>query len=120
VSLPAVGQGALGIECREDDAETRRVLAPMHDEATALCVAAERGVMIALEGDCKTPLGAYGERVPSRAAHGAHDLWLRAFVSDPDGANLRSGEERIAWPDDAHAAAELGARLGARLKSAVG
>jgi hydroxymethylbilane synthase len=120
VSLPAVGQGALGIECREDDAETRRVLAPMHDEATALCVAAERGVMIALEGDCKTPLGAYGERVPSSAGGGAHDLRLRAFVSDPDGSNLRSGEERIAWPDDAHVAAELGARLGARLKSGIG
>lgn len=120
VSLPAVGQGALGIECREDDVETRRVLAPMHDEATALCVAAERGVMIALEGDCKTPLGAYAERVASDAGSGGHDLRLRAFVSDPDGRNLRRGEERIAWPTDARSAADLGARLGARLKSAVG
>jgi hydroxymethylbilane synthase len=118
VSLPAVGQGALGIECREDDAETRRVLAPLHDEATALCVAAERAVMIALEGDCKTPLGAYGERVSSDDG-AAHDLRLRAFVCDPDGSNLRRAEERIAWPDDARSAAELGARLGARLKSAV-
>lgn len=118
VSLPAVGQGALGIECREDDAETRRVLAPLHDELTAFCVAAERGVMVALEGDCKTPLGAYAERVTSPSgAPGAHDLHLRAFVSDPDGGNLRSAEERIAWPQDAHTAAELGARLGHRLKT---
>ena len=117
VSLPAVGQGALGIECREDDGETRRVLAALHHEVTAFCVAAERGVMVALEGDCKTPLGAYAEQVPAeRAGSGAHDLRLRAFVCDPDGTNLRRAEERIAWPDDAHTAAEAGARLGARLK----
>ncbi len=123
ISLPAVGQGALGIECRQDDAETKRVLAPLHDEETAWCVAAERGVMIALEGDCKTPLGAYAERVPAGGSAGrlgnAHDLRLRAFVCDPDGGNLRRAEESIAWPEDAHTAAELGARLGARLKSAV-
>lgn len=118
VSLPAVGQGALGIECREDDADTRAALAKLHDETTALCVAAERAVMIALEGDCKTPLGAYGERVASEDG-AAHNLRLRAFVCDPDGSNLRRAEERIAWPDDARAAAELGARLGSRLKSAV-
>src|SRR5262249_4953059 len=46
VSLPAIGQGALGIELRADDASTRTILAPLHDEVTATCVAAERGVMV--------------------------------------------------------------------------
>src|SRR5580704_347411 len=50
VSLPAIGQGALGIECREGDEETRAVLARLADEETTLCVAAERAVMAAVEG----------------------------------------------------------------------
>lgn len=116
VSLPAVGQGALGIECREEDEVTRSLLAVLHDEATSRCVAAERGVMIALEGDCKTPLGAYGERRVQVASLGAAELRLRAFICEPDGTNLRSAEETVPWPrsdDDARRAGEaLGTRLG--------
>src|SRR5579863_2100169 len=59
VSLPAVGQGALGIEARAKDERVLAVLASLHHAGTATCVAAERGVMEALEGDCKTPLGAH-------------------------------------------------------------
>lgn len=109
ISLPAVGQGALGIECREDDAKTRELLSALHDEATSRCVAAERGVMVALEGDCKTPLGAYGIRRGS-------DLHLRAFVCNPDGSDLRRGEETVAWPASDEAAREVGLRLGKRLR----
>ncbi|MBS2017242.1 MAG: hydroxymethylbilane synthase [Deltaproteobacteria bacterium] len=108
VSLPAVGQGALGIECREDDAKTRGLLAALHDEGTSRCVAAERGVMVALEGDCKTPLGAFGVRR-------GDDLYLRAFVCAPDGSNLRRGEETVPWPTSDDAAREVGLRLGKRL-----
>jgi hydroxymethylbilane synthase len=111
VSLPAVGQGALGVECREDDASTRALLAKLHDEATSRCVAAERGVMIALEGDCKTPLGAFGERDGT-------SLRLRAFVCDPDGGNLRRTEERTPWPASDDAARAFGERVGASLRGA--
>jgi hydroxymethylbilane synthase len=114
LSLPAVGQGALGIECREDDDATRSLLAVLHDEATSRCVAAERGVMVALEGDCKTPLGAYGER----RVHGggAIELHLRAFLCDPDGKNLASAEETLAWPASDDDARRAGEALGARIK----
>jgi hydroxymethylbilane synthase len=107
-SIPAPGQGALGIECRRADAETRAVLALLHDADAARCVMAERGVLSALGGDCKTPLGAYGER-----AGGA--LRLRAFVAQADGTGFRSGERTVPWPlseDDAQAVGlELGRSL---------
>jgi hydroxymethylbilane synthase len=109
VSLPAVGQGALGIECRQDDAETRALLARLHDPIAATCVAAERGVLLALGGDCKTPLGAHAEKA-------GDTLRLRAFVAEPDGASLRRGERTAPWPaseDEAHA---LGRALGATLR----
>lgn len=116
VSLPAVGQGALGIECREDDDATRSLLAVLHDEATSRCVAAERGVMVALEGDCKTPLGAYGER--RVLGTGAVELFLRAFISDPDGKNLTAAEEVLAWPSSDDDARRIGENLGATIKAA--
>jgi hydroxymethylbilane synthase len=103
-----VGQGALGIECREDDQAPRALLAKLHDEGTSRCVAAERGVMVALEGDCKTPLGAFGERVDG-------DLRLRAFVCAPDGSNLRRTEERTPWPASDDEARAFGERVGASL-----
>lgn len=112
VSLPAVGQGALGIECREDDARVRELLAVLHDERTSRCVAAERGVLVALEGDCKTPLAAYAVRSDDGGIH------LRAFVCDPDGQNLRRDEVRAAWPASDEAARALGEALGGRLRSA--
>ena len=111
VSLPAVGQGALGIECREDDARVRELLLALHDERTSRCVAAERGVLVALEGDCKTPLAAYAVRTDG----GIH---LRAFVCDPDGQNLRRDEARAAWPASDDEARALGEALGGRLRSA--
>jgi hydroxymethylbilane synthase len=115
VSLPAVGQGALGIECREDDATTRALLAVLHDEATSRCVAAERGVMVALEGDCKTPLGAFGER--RVLGEGGVELHLRAFICDPDGSNHRTAHETVAWPASDDEARRVGEVLGGRLKS---
>ena len=58
--LPAVGQGALGIECRTDDAATRARLAPLDDPATRRAVLAERQALAELEGGCMIPLGAWG------------------------------------------------------------
>jgi hydroxymethylbilane synthase len=117
ISLPAVGQGALGVEARDGDGESlvRLLLSKVHDPETALCVAAERGVMVALEGDCRTPLGAYAER----SADGTK-LRLRAFVADPDGARLERGERTIAWPTSEADARALGVDLGSSLRAARG
>ena len=74
------------------------MLARVHDTTVGVCVAAERGVLEAVGGDCKTPLGAFGERVDG-------SLRLRAFVARADGTGLRHGERVVEWP-----AAEEGAR----------
>jgi hydroxymethylbilane synthase len=108
VSLPAVGQGALGIECRENDPETQAVLAHLHDPETARCVAAERGVLVALGGDCKTPLAAHATR-------SGQTIHLRAFIAQPDGTGLRAGEITLPWPETEAEARDIGLRLGESL-----
>jgi hydroxymethylbilane synthase len=108
VCLPAPGQGALGIECREGDAATRGRLRALHDPASALCVAAERGVLESVGGDCKTPLGAYAERLGPQ-------MRLRAFVAEMDGSRLRRGERLAAWPASAEEGRALGQDLGREL-----
>ncbi len=108
VSLPAIGQGALGIEIRAEDAATRALLLPLHHAETAVCVAAERGVLVALEGNCQTPIAAHAER-----AFGS--MHLRAFVSEPDGSRVRRGERRIPWPSSEQEATDAGVTLGREL-----
>ncbi len=106
--LPAPGQGALGIECRTEDTVTRSLLLALHDESAATCVAAERGVLIALGGDCKTPLGAHADRLDNR-------LRLRAFVAEIDGSRLRRAEDIVTWPTSEAQAHEFGLALGRKL-----
>ena len=108
VSLPAVGQGALGVEARIGDERAAAALAPLHDSETAVCVAAERGVMAALEGDCKTPLAAYARRV-------GDDMEIAAFIAEPDGTKMRRARERTKWPSERDAE-KFGREIGARLK----
>jgi hydroxymethylbilane synthase len=108
--LPAVGQGALAIEQRADDERVAKLLAPLAHLETTLAVSAERGVMLAVEGSCQTPVAAY-------AIVGPDELWLRAFLAEPDGSNPRHAERRAGRPgsvDEAHA---LGRDLGAELRS---
>jgi len=76
--VPAVGQGALGLECRADDARTRTLLEAVDDRDAALAVATERAFLVAIGGDCNTPLAAHATVTDGRVA-------LRAMVSDPDG-----------------------------------
>ncbi|WP_437289642.1 hydroxymethylbilane synthase [Sorangium sp. So ce406] len=109
VSLPAIGQGALGIECRTDDSTVRDVLAALADREITTCVTAERAVMAAVEGSCRTPVAAY-------AVRDGDALWLRALLAEPDGSRLRRAERRVAWPGDLREAARLGEDLGAELK----
>jgi hydroxymethylbilane synthase len=55
VMVPAVGQGALALQCRRDDASTKRILDSVHDERTAVCVHAERSFLTAVSGGCSAP-----------------------------------------------------------------
>jgi hydroxymethylbilane synthase len=82
-SLPAVGQGALGIECRRDDARTLALLASLDDTATHRAVLAERRTLSELEGGCMIPLAAWGRDVHQE--EGDILLTLDAAVFDPDG-----------------------------------
>lgn len=83
--LPAPGQGALAVECRVERADLLELLAPLADEETARCVAAERAFSRALAGSCNVPLGAYATIAGGR-------MRLRGFVGAPDGTRLVSGE----------------------------
>ena len=76
--LPAIGQGALALECRADDAATRELLGAIEDPVAAAAAAAERSFLAAIGGDCNTPLAAYAEVAGER-------LTLRALVTDPEG-----------------------------------
>jgi hydroxymethylbilane synthase len=106
--LPAIGQGALAVEQRAGDERVSRLLAPLGHAETSVAVSAERGVMLAVGGDCQTPVAAYGVR------SGA-ELWLRALLANPDGSNLRRGERRAAWPASEAEAHALGRELGDEL-----
>jgi hydroxymethylbilane synthase len=79
VMLPAVGQGALGIECRADDSTTRQLLSPLDDAVTHACVLAERALLLALRGGCLAPVGALGRIENGR-------LQLNAVVLPGDGS----------------------------------
>jgi hydroxymethylbilane synthase len=93
--LPAVGQGALALECRADDPSTRARLGAIEDRSTATAVRAERAFLVAIGGDCNTPLAAH-------ATVTADTVALRALVTDHDG--VRWLEHRESGPvEDADA-----------------
>jgi hydroxymethylbilane synthase len=104
VSLPAVGQGAVCIECRVDDRATHELLAPLNHRATQICVAAERSMNAHLEGGCQVPIGGFAE------LHG-EELHLRGMVGEPDGSRLLRAEIR----GPAALAEQLGAQLAQQL-----
>jgi len=108
-SLPAVGQGALAIECRDGRPELVAALAPLHDAATAACVRAERAVSRALGGSCTVPLAAH-----AALTNGA--LELRGLVASPDGKRIARGEVR----GDAAAPERLGEALAEALRAQGG
>jgi hydroxymethylbilane synthase len=102
--LPAVGQGALGLECREDDAATRDLLSKINDRPTQSAVLAERAMLRALGGGCQVPIGVLS------SAHG-EALSLRGAVLVPDGS-ARVDATATGTMADAEA---LGARLATML-----
>ncbi|ACO80865.1 porphobilinogen deaminase [Azotobacter vinelandii CA] len=99
-SLPAGGQGAVGIECRSADREIQALLAPLDHAPTALRVGAERALNKRLNGGCQVPIACYAELEDGQ-------LWLRGLVGQPDGRLLLRAEAR-APADEAEA---LGVRV---------
>ncbi len=80
-SIPAVGQGALGIEINATRTDLIAVLAPLNHAETAACVEAERGMSRALAGSCTVPLGAYAEKL-------GDEIHIKGFVASIDGSEL--------------------------------
>ena len=103
-SLPAGGQGAVGIECRMDDQETLALLAPLNHAETAARVAAERAMNRHLEGGCQVPIGCYAELE-------GDELWLRGLVGRPDGTLVLRDEIRGSSKDAEKIGIELAERL---------
>ncbi|MGK9164878.1 hydroxymethylbilane synthase [Inquilinus limosus] len=108
--LPAVAQGAIGIECRAGDDRVRALLAPLHDRDTGDRVAAERALLTALEGDCRTPIAALAEIGPDDT------LTLTARVAVPDGSEMHE-DRRSGRRDQAE---QLGREAGDALRRRIG
>lgn len=83
-SLPAVGQGALALECRADRQDIIDALRPLADQATTLATTAERAFSRALSGNCHTPIAAH-------AVERLGELWLRGFLASRDGSEILRG-----------------------------
>lgn len=101
-SLPAVGQGAVGIECRVDDKETVALLGCLHHTNTAWCVGAERAMNKALKGGCQVPIAGHAVLQPNR------QLYLRGIVADPYSDTVLRAEGRASFTS----AEQLGAAVG--------
>jgi hydroxymethylbilane synthase len=109
VMLPAVGQGALAIECRTADQMVRRLVEPLHDPISAACVAAERAMLATLDGSCRTPIAGFAEIDRERLA-------IEGLLLNEDGSKEIRGRFEGGIDD----AAVLGAALGKDLRSRAG
>ncbi len=103
-SLPAAGQGALGIECREEDEHIIRFIAPLNDIETSLCVNAERALCRRIGGGCQVPVAAYAQ-----IHHGV--LTLLGLVANRDGSRIL----RSKLAGDCHQAEGIGTRVAEEL-----
>ncbi|MBL9053216.1 MAG: hydroxymethylbilane synthase, partial [Tabrizicola sp.] len=107
--LPAVAQGAIGVERRADDTRVAALLAAVHDQETGLRLAAERAFLLQLDGSCQTPIAGL-------AVLEGDMLWLRGEILRPDGSASILGERRAA----AGAGAAIGTELAEELLSRAG
>jgi len=103
-SLPAVGQGAVGIECRIDDQRMKTLLAPLEHKETRQRVLAERALNKRLEGGCQVPIGSY-------CVIEGDEFWLRALVGSPDGKLMLTEEARGSLVDAETVAVEMADKL---------
>jgi hydroxymethylbilane synthase len=106
-SLPAGGQGAVGIELRSDDRHTLELLQVVHHEPTAQRVIAERAMNRQLQGGCQVPIACFAEHLQE-----GQRLWLRGLVGRPDGSVLLRAEAQA----DCAQAVELGVRVAQMLQ----
>lgn len=102
--LPAVAQGAIGVERRADDDGTAAMLAAIHDRPTGLRLAAERSMLLHLDGSCETPIAGLALLEGDR-------LWLRGEILRPDGTRVLAGEARGPAGDGAAMGRDLAAEL---------
>jgi len=107
--LPAVGQGAIGIETRENDERTREILARIDHADTSTALAAERAFLAALDGSCKTPIAGHAT-LSGDAVH------FRGLIARPDGAAAHD----IAGMGKRQDAIKIGAEAGHELKRLAG
>jgi hydroxymethylbilane synthase len=108
--LPAVAQGAIGIERRGSDDEVAAMLAAIHHGPTGERLAAERAFLATLDGSCETPIAGL-------ALHDGSGLWLRGEILRPDGSEVIAGERRMALSDAAEAGVDLARALLAQAPS---
>jgi hydroxymethylbilane synthase len=94
-SLPAGGQGAVGVETRADDQHLQDLLAPLHHQPTADCVVAERAMNLRLNGGCQVPIACFAIADPKDDSQ----LWLRGLVGSPDGRQMLRSEARAPRAD---------------------
>ena len=106
ICLPAVGQGALAIECRADDAEVLKLLAPLNDDKARIRLIAERALNRHLQGGCQVPIAAYAVLQKTEASTTATDdnngnddagdiLWLRGRVGQEDGSEVLKADKQV-------------------------
>jgi hydroxymethylbilane synthase len=115
VILPAIAQGAIGVETRSDDTEIATLLAPINHEPTALAITTERAFLSKLDGSCRTPIAGLAELTDGR-------LHFRGMILTPDGSQCHQ-TGRVGRPEEAiligeDAAAELLSKAGPRFFSA--
>ena len=105
ICLPAVGQGALAIECRADDAEVLKLLAPLNDDKARIRLIAERALNRHLQGGCQVPIAAYAVLQKTEASTTTDDnngnddagdiLWLRGRVGQEDGSEVLKADKQV-------------------------
>jgi hydroxymethylbilane synthase len=109
VMLPAVGQGALAIECRAGNETVCRLLEPLHDPVSAACVGAERAMLAALDGSCRTPIAGLAEAADGR-------VMIEGLLLKPDGSDEVRGRREGVIVD----AEAIGTELGQELRRRAG
>ena len=111
--LPAAGQGILGLECRQEDVVTQRLLQALHHTTSAICVTAERAVCKRLGAQCQTPVAAYAELQEN------DQLLLKAFVGSPDGQQSLHAQLRGSAADPETLGLQVGDMLLAKGAAAI-
>ncbi|MDE1461426.1 hydroxymethylbilane synthase [Spartinivicinus poritis] len=105
-SLPAGGQGAVGIECRTTDDTIIKLITPLHHSETALCVSAERAMNRRLAGGCQVPIACFAQLSDQQ-------LTMRGLVAEPDGTHFITSQQsqQVSGVDDLQTAEKLGVDL---------